>query len=178
MSSTSRARFSSPDAVSSSSATSLIASSSGQNVIPSPYGRQRPRATVALCSDVLEKLPDEPRLPDSGRAENGEELAGVVADRLLERVVQASPLAVATDHRRREATAPALRRSGGPAGRLVEASSLPVPPRWASRADVVSGSPVARSWSPAASPPVTTAPVLTPIRTSSRAGQSPSASRR
>ena len=54
-------------------------------------------------------------------AEHREELAGAVADGLLERVVQPAPLALAADHRRRKAPAfPAgcLDRS---AGRLVEA---------------------------------------------------------
>ncbi len=100
-------------------------------------------ATSDECArgDVFEKIPDEPRFADAGRPENREELAGAVADRLLERVVQAPPFAVATDHRGEKATA--LRRRVD----LRVASSSRVSPgsaSRASRADVVSGSPVAR----------------------------------
>ena len=107
------ARFSSGRVGSSRPAASRTASSTGQYVIPSPYGRQRPRATMRFRRDVVDELTDEPRLPDARRSENREELAGPVADRLLERVVQSAPLTLAADHRRVEAAHRSPWRPGG-----------------------------------------------------------------
>src|SRR3954469_23948669 len=52
--------------------------------------------------EVLEELADEPRLPDARDSEHGEELTGSVADRLVERVLQAPALPRTADHRRIE----------------------------------------------------------------------------
>ena len=94
--------------------------------------------------NVLQELLDEPRLPDARRPENREQLAGAVADRLLEGVVQASTLSLAAHHRRRETSALALcRLSGSRVASSMVAS--PGAPSRASLAATVSGSPVARS---------------------------------
>ena len=98
------------ESASSSPTASLMTSSSGQNVMPSPYGRQRPRTTSARPRDVGEELSDEPGLADAGRAEHREELAGAVADGLLERVVQPPALALAADHRGDESARAARER--------------------------------------------------------------------
>ena len=50
-------------------------STTGQNVMPSPYGRHRPRRTVASSADRAEELPDEPRLADAGVADDGHHAA-------------------------------------------------------------------------------------------------------
>ena len=50
------------------------ASASGQKVMPSPYGRQRPRRK-ATCVERADELVDEPRLADARLADHGHEPA-------------------------------------------------------------------------------------------------------
>jgi hypothetical protein len=53
-----------------------------------------------VFAEALQELVHEPRLADTRDAEHGEELAGSVADRLVERVVQAPAFSLSPDHRR------------------------------------------------------------------------------
>ena len=164
MSSTSRAWLSSPLVVSSSSATSLIASSNGQNVIPSPYGRHRPRAMDALVSMSSRKSRtsrDFPTPAVPSTVNSWHELSTTACSN------------ASCKRRVRGRDRPSARESDCATRSAVDlrvASSSAVSPGCASRAsraDVVSGSPVARSWRPLEIPPVNTGPVLTPIRTAS-----------
>ena len=52
----------------------------GQNVIPSPYDRQRPRSTVASSDRMAHELLDQTRLPDTRRSDHGHQPAGVLGD--------------------------------------------------------------------------------------------------
>ena len=47
-------------------------SRSGQNVMPSPYGRHRPVRTCASPAEPPGELLDQPRLPESGLADHGD----------------------------------------------------------------------------------------------------------
>jgi hypothetical protein len=69
---------------------------------PLAVGQAGPTRDQRLVGHVAKKLTSEPRLAHAGRAENREQLAGAVAHGLLEGVVQTTPLALATDHRRVE----------------------------------------------------------------------------
>jgi hypothetical protein len=60
--------------------------------------------------EVVEKLCDEPRFPDAGRAEEGEQVAGLLSCRALVRLPQLFELAGATDERRIQATCDTARR--------------------------------------------------------------------
>ena len=82
-----------------------------------PVGQTAATGDECARGDVFEEVPGEPRLADARGPEHREELARAVGNRLLERVVQPPPFAVATDHRGEKATA--LRRCG-PARRVVE----------------------------------------------------------
>ena len=75
------ATASSPPSFSSMPAACLTISASGQNVMPSPYGRHRPCSTVARSPSSRDELVREPRLPDTGRADDGEEPATVLGHR-------------------------------------------------------------------------------------------------
>ena len=59
--------------------------------------------------ELLQELVDEARLPHSGRAEHGEEVARPVGDGLRQGGLQTSELAFPPDHRAGEATRPRLR---------------------------------------------------------------------
>ena len=52
--------------------------------------------------DILDELRYKAGLPHAGCAEEGEELARAITDRLLERIEQSPPLAFSPDHRRVE----------------------------------------------------------------------------
>ena len=56
-----------------------------------------------VVRDISDELADEARLPDAGRSDDREQLAGPVAERLLERVVEAPLLTLSSDHGRVEA---------------------------------------------------------------------------
>ena len=56
-------------------AASRAASTSGQKVMPSPYGRQRPRSTVASSATEVGELADQARLADAGIGDDGRHAA-------------------------------------------------------------------------------------------------------
>ena len=65
----------------------------------------RPAAAVEHGRDALDTLGElahEPRLPDAGRAEHGEEMQRAVGDRALERARERGELAASADERRVE----------------------------------------------------------------------------
>ena len=74
-------------------------STSGQNVMPSPYERHLPYHTVAAALDLCDDLGRQPRLPGPGSSQDPEEMAGPLALHGLERVRRASQLDVAPDQR-------------------------------------------------------------------------------
>ena len=80
-------------------AASVTTSTIGQNVIPSPYGRHRPRSATARSPVVVEELLDQARLADAGRAQDREELALPPGDRPFERLPQQRGLALPVDER-------------------------------------------------------------------------------
>ena len=65
------------------------------------------------------KLFDEPGLAHAGRAEHGEQLAGAVADSLVEGVAQPSALTLAADHDRGRTPL-----DGNGAGKFEDAPSI------------------------------------------------------
>ena len=82
-------------------AASRTTSPSGQNVIPSPYGRHRPRTSRACSPGAGRELADQPGLADAGVADHGDEL-GLAARRSQPTGPRLSrPISVvATDERR------------------------------------------------------------------------------
>ena len=89
------------------SATPRTISAIGQNVMPSPYGRHRPRTTCASRETDDRELPDQPRLADPGVADDRQQgSARASPPRPRECRRQAAHLRLAADERRR------LRSSG------------------------------------------------------------------
>ena len=74
-----------------------------------------PAQDVGRVADALEEVGDEARLPDPGRAEQREEPARAVGDRILVVAPQPLPLALAADERRLEV--PCERRGAADAPR-------------------------------------------------------------
>src|SRR5262249_12658072 len=70
---------------------------------PLAVGQAPASSDERTAAETAQGLLHEPRLPDAGDSEDGEELAGVVGDRLLERIEQPAPLAFTSDHRRGQA---------------------------------------------------------------------------
>ena len=72
-------------------------SASGQYVIPSPYGRQRPATTPGAVADVVEQRADEPRLADARDAGDRHRGGHPVRDDALERGAERPELVAAAD---------------------------------------------------------------------------------
>ena len=80
-----------------------MASATGKNVMPSPYGRQRPRMTSAPRSPARNSSTRRD-LPGAGGTQHREQLTGAVRDRALVGLLQERPLPFASDHRRVQPT--------------------------------------------------------------------------
>ena len=98
-------------------------SRSGQYVIPSPYGRQRPREHVRLVGQRRGELAGEPRLADAGgpRGDEPQRRSDTAASKAARR---SRELVLAADERRVEpapkAAAPSTHaRAGGTRGRRL-----------------------------------------------------------
>ena len=160
-------------------------STTGQYVIPSPYGRQRPRTIRA--STAPSELRDEAGLADAGLADHGDQPAALLPPAHCQVVRSSRELALAPDQRRLVAARGASARprtSRNAANRLGLALQLERLDRFgfdrvaherrgrfadqdlarraacSRRAATLTASPVASR----SSVPVTTSPVLTPIR--------------
>ena len=103
------------------------ASTSGHQVRPSPYGRQRPAATVAapLSASVTSATSRDLPTPAAPRTVSSSHERSL--DRLLERVEQLPALALAADHRRALALrAPAASDATESNRKAASAAALPL----------------------------------------------------
>ena len=101
--------------------------------MPSPYDRQRPRRTRGLALDRRRELGDEAALADARGAEEREQLARSVSDRLGEGLLEPAELPLPADERARRAGGRGRRRRADGRSAGTPAPARPCPWRRSAR---------------------------------------------
>ena len=107
------------------SAASRTISASGQNVIPSPYGRHR-REDGRAVADARQELADEPGLADARVADDRDEPGPPSGRRRAKAASRARPSRT-RGRRRGDVGRPAVRRLAGPRGRRIGGTGSALP---------------------------------------------------